>query len=397
MLLNAELILDALKSEGIDFYTGVPCSGLTPLINAAINLGEGHYVSATQEGEALAIAAGAALAGRGAVILTQNSGLGNLVNPLTSMNLPSGIPALIFITWRGQPGTIDEPQHGVMGQITIDLLALMGIEAEVLSLDQQVARAQIAKAAAEIRERRAVRALVTPAAVFGEVPLNGQPTRTLFPTRHRDCRRHGSTTSRFDALRAIREVAPADTAIIATTGKTGRELFTLEDRVEHFYMVGAMGSASGVGLGVALNREQPVIVLDGDGAALMRLGTFATIGAYRPANLLHVVLDNGVHDSTGGQKTVSEGMSFCGVANACGYATSTFVDHLDDLSATLSELVTQAGPHLVCMSISPGSISNLGRPHVSPADVALRFGAFLTRTRRVDEVTAALTVAQEMP
>ncbi|PRF99431.1 phosphonopyruvate decarboxylase [Burkholderia ambifaria] len=396
MLLDAELILNALKSEGVDFYTGVPCSGLTPLINAAINLGEEHYVAATQEGEAIAIAAGAALAGRGAVVLTQNSGLGNLVNPLTSMNLPSGIPVLMFITWRGQPGTIDEPQHGLMGQITIDLLALMGIEAEILSLDQQVAQAQIARAAAYMRDRRAVRALVVPATAFAGVPLNGQVSRTLFPTRHRDRRRYGSPPSRFDALTAVRKAASADTAIIATTGKTGRELFTLEDRAEHFYLVGAMGSASGVGLGVALNREQPVIVLDGDGAALMRLGTFATIGAYRPVNLLHVVLDNGVHDSTGGQKTVSEAMSFCGVASACGYATSTFVDHLDDLSTTLAELNTQAGPHLVCVSISAGSIVNLGRPHVSPADVALRFGAFLARTPCATEPVGTLTVSQEI-
>lgn len=395
MLLDTELILDALKSEGIDFYTGVPCSGLTPLINAAINLGEGHYVSATQEGEAIAIAAGAALAGRGAAVLTQNSGLGNLVNPLTSMSLPSCIPVLMFITWRGQPGTIDEPQHDVMGLITIDLLALLGIEAEILSLDQQVARGQISRAAADMRERRAVRALVTPAAVFKSVSLIGQAPRTVFPTRHRDRRRHRTSASRFDVLRTIREAASGDTAIIATTGKTARELFTVEDRVEHFYMVGAMGSASGVGLGIALNSKQPVIVLDGDGAALMRLGTFATIGAYRPVNLLHIILDNGVHDSTGGQKTVSEAMSFCGVATACGYATSTFVDDLDDLSEALVELAMQAGPHLVCVSISPGSISNLGRPHVSPANVALRFSAFLARASRAEKSTEAFTVPQE--
>lgn len=391
MLLDANLLLDALKLEGIDFFTGVPCSGLTPLINAAMNLGEGHYISATQEGEAAAIASGAALSGRGAVILSQNSGLGNLVNPLTSMNLPSCIPLLMFVTWRGQPGTVDEPQHDVMGRITTDLFSLIGIEAEILSLNQQVAHAQIARAAAEMRERRAVRALVTPPAAFNAVFLNSPAAGARFPTEYLDRRRHVGLSSRFDMLRAVRDAVPARTAIIATTGKTGRELFTLEDRPEHFYMVGAMGSASGVGLGVALNRIGPVVVLDGDGAALMRLGTFATIGAYRPTNLLHVVLDNGVHDSTGGQRTVSQSMSFCAVADACGYITATSVDHPDELSASLRQLSTKAGPHLVCVSIKQGSIENLGRPRISPRAVADRFGAFLTEKSRA----ATLDVSQK--
>jgi phosphonopyruvate decarboxylase len=182
MLLNAQSLLNALRKEGIDFFTGVPCSGLTPLINAAINLGEGHYVAATHEGEAAAIAAGAALAGRGTVILSQNSGLGNLVNPLTSMHLPAHIPALMFITWRGAPGMLDEPQHDVMGRITLDLLTLMGIEAEVLSLDEQVACSQVANAAADMRNRHAVRALVTPPAAFDTVSLDGQQPRIQVQT-----------------------------------------------------------------------------------------------------------------------------------------------------------------------------------------------------------------------
>ncbi|MFC5428824.1 phosphonopyruvate decarboxylase [Paraburkholderia denitrificans] len=377
MLLDAELMVDALRAEGIDFFTGVPCSGLTSLINAASNLGDGYYIGATQEGEAAAIAAGAALAGRGTAVLSQNSELGNLVNPLTSMNLPSRIGTLMFITWRGRPGMKDEPQHDVMGRITLDLLCLMGVETQILSLDQTVAHAQISEAASAIRANRVVRALVTPAAVFDDVQLRPSHPKAVRATVSRDVRRGGVLPSRFDAIKSIRRGLPERAAIVATTGKTARELFTLEDREQHFYMVGAMGSASGVGLGIALNWRDPVVVLDGDGAALMHLGTLATIGAHAPGNLIHVVLDNGVHDSTGGQKTVSDAMSFCGVASACGYATATRVDSVDDLAVTVGELCECSGPHLVCVSIRPGSISKLGRPTVTPADVATRFGEFL--------------------
>jgi phosphonopyruvate decarboxylase len=177
--------------------------------------------------------------------------------------------------------------------------------------------------------------------------------------------------------RLLAEV-PAEAAIIATTGKCGRELFTLADRPQHLYLVGSMGCAGPVGLGVAGRVGRPIIVLDGDGAALMKLGALATIGAYAPRNLLHIVLDNGVHDSTGGQATVSASVDFARVAAACGYAAAASADSVAALAAWLREAMARDGPHLLHMRIAPGSIEKLGRPTVTPQEVARRFRRFLT-------------------
>jgi phosphonopyruvate decarboxylase len=170
------------------------------------------------------------------------------------------------------------------------------------------------------------------------------------------------------------------TAVIATTGKCGRELFTLADRRQHLYQVGSMGGASAMGLGVALNTPQPVVVLDGDGAALMKLGNLATIGAYRPDNLLHILLDNGVHDSTGGQATVSASVDFAAVALACGYSYAASCRSLEGFETALRQASRRkeiSGPALIHMRIVPGSLAKLGRPTVGPEVVARRFQAFL--------------------
>jgi phosphonopyruvate decarboxylase len=172
-------------------------------------------------------------------------------------------------------------------------------------------------------------------------------------------------------------VVPQSAAIVATTGKAGRELFTLADRKQHLYQVGSMGCASGMGLGVALNVRRPVIVLDGDGAALMKLGTMATIGARAPSNLVHIVLDNGVHDSTGGQATVSATADFADIALACGYSLVASCTGLTGFETGLRSALAATGPCLVHVRIAPGSIEKLGRPTVSPPEIARRFRSFL--------------------
>ena len=377
-MITAAQFIDAARQRGFDFYTGVPCSFLTPLINGVLSDRALSYVGAASEGEAVAIAAGAWLAGRRTVVMCQNSGLGNAVNPLTSLNFPFRIPTLFVTTWRGQPGLKDEPQHELMGQITHDLLRLMRLPlVEDVSPDL-AALGPAFDRAVEVMDATGLPAgWVLPKGAVADTPLDPAP----LPPRPAGRRDHfeagGERPSREAALARFLEFTDDRTAVVATTGKCGRELFTLADREQHLYQVGSMGGASGMALGVALNTPKRVVVLDGDGAALMKLGALATIGAYAPANLTHIVLDNGVHDSTGGQATVSASVDFAGVALACGYAYAASADDLDGFARAIGEAQAAGGPALIHVRIAPGSMATLGRPTVKPADVARRFHAFL--------------------
>jgi phosphonopyruvate decarboxylase len=187
----------------------------------------------------------------------------------------------------------------------------------------------------------------------------------------------GPRPARAEALERFLALTDDRTAVIATTGKCGRELFTLEDRDQHLYQVGSMGGATGMALGLALNTQKRVVVLDGDGAALMKLGTFATVGAHRPSNLIHILLDNGVHDSTGGQATVSASVDFAGVALACGYRYAAACDGLSAFERAWDAATATGGPALIHLRVRPGSIEKLGRPTVRPDEVARRFKAFV--------------------
>lgn len=379
-MIEADAFLEPARERGFDFYSGVPCSFLTPFINRAIGHPKLRYVGAASEGEAIAIAAGAWLAGKRGVTMCQNSGLGNTVNPLTSLAYPFRIPILLITTWRGQPGHADEPQHELMGRITDRLLDDMEIPHRAFPKEA----AAIPKALEEAD--REMTASERPFAFIMEkdsVRNDGldQPLRTLpLPGTRHDLGEGGKRPIRSEVLAAFLELVAEDAAVIATTGKCGRELFTLADREQHLYQVGSMGCASGLALGVALNVERPVIVLDGDGAALMKMGTLATIGAYAPRNLLHVLLDNGTHDSTGGQATVSESVDFAAIALACGYPHAFAADTLEGFQAAFQEAASLAGPTFLHLRIRPGSLSKLGRPTVKPADAARRFRAFVGKS-----------------
>jgi phosphonopyruvate decarboxylase len=406
-MITADEFLRPAARAGFDFYTGVPCSFLTPLINRVIGDPSLAYVGAASEGEAVAIAAGAWLAGRRTVVMCQNSGLGNAVNPLTSLNAPFRIPTLLVVTWRGGPGVKDEPQHVLMGQITPEILGVIRIphrpfpdhESGVrLRIDEACAQMQrtglpfalvmhkgtVAEEALRAGAEEALRAgaeEALPAGADEALPAGGAP-RAPPAGRRQDHLGGGPQPKRLAALERLLAWLDEDTAVIATTGKAGRELFTLADRPQHLYQVGSMGCASGMGLGVALNTPRPVVVVDGDGAALMKLGTLATIGAYAPPNLVHVLLDNGMHDSTGGQPTVSMGVDFPGVALACGYRNAHACDDLDGFELALAAARGGPGPTMVHLRISPGSLERLGRPSIAPHEVARRFRDFLGSPRR---------------
>lgn len=379
-MIHASAFIEPLRQLGYSQFAGVPCSFLKPFINYVIGDASLDYLGATSEGEAVGLTLGAYLGGRKTVTLCQNSGLGNMVNPLTSLNYPFRIPTLLITTWRGEPGRPDEPQHELMGQITHRLLETLRIPWLPFPADESAIAPTIASAEASMTHRQLPFALVMSDGSVADHPLREPPApvRIEGSLSQPQPSRPACRMTRTDALRAILESLEGNEAIIATTGKTGRELFTLADRPNHLYVVGGMGTASAIGLGLARARpQQPVVVLDGDGAALMKLGSFATIGSARPANLLHILLDNESHDSTGGQRTASGVVNFPRIATAANYNHAASAEDAADVRDAVRRLRHERGPSLLHVKILPGSPKNLGRPTVKPHEVKERFMQFL--------------------
>lgn len=364
-----------LKQLGFTFFSGVPCSYLKNLINFAIN--DCEYVMANNEGDAIAIAAGASLGGKKSVVLMQNSGLTNATSPLISLSHPFQIPILGFVSLRGEPGHKDEPQHELMGQITAQFLTVMNINWEYLSGDFTEAKQQIERANDCIEKNQSFFFIVKKS-TFAPVELNEQPITQKRNILHQRKNSYDLLPTRYEALSVINACKNADTIQLATTGKTGRELYDLEDSKHNLYMVGSMGCVSSLGLGLALTRpDKAVIAIDGDGALLMRLGNLATNGSYSPNNLLHILLDNHSHDSTGGQKTVSANVQFTELAAACGYSQSIYAHNLDELKAAIENWQRNQQLTFIYLKIAKGSKQNLGRPKMKPYEVKNRLQVYL--------------------
>jgi phosphonopyruvate decarboxylase len=377
-VLSASALDTQLVELGYRHYAGVPCSSMKGLIDTAI--GTGRYLIASNEGDAVAIAAGMYLGGARCAVLMQNSGLTNACSPFTSLTHTFEIPVLSCIGYRGEQPERDEPQHALMGSVTPALLDLLQIEWALLSSDPEEARLQLLRAHEGLARHRS-QALLVREGLFEPVagavqtpPVQADPVP---PPQTEPARRPGPLPRRLEVLRALVELAGDQTALVATTGKTGRELYTLADRPGNFYMIGSMGCVASLGLGIALARpERPVVVLDGDGSLLMRLGALASVAAYAPRNLLHIVLDNGTHDSTGGQPTLSPALDLVGAARALGYRRARSASDLDELV----ELVRGWQMHglaFLHLRIAPGSMHPLGRPDVRPPEQKARFMRFL--------------------
>lgn len=385
-MIAANDFLTICKQRGIDFFSGTPCSYLKPLINAVIDDPEIEFWGATNEGDAVAIVCGAAMLKRKGVVMFQNSGLGNAVNPLTSLVFPFRFPLLIIVTHRGQPGgPADEPQHELMGQITEEILSTLRIRWDYFPSDQQTLESSMTQAVDYMEKSQQPFAYVLRKGTIQSQELKKQKGDS--PIADRSVQFHESIAkpysqrpTRTDALKVILEHKGENDYIVATTGKTGRELYSLQDSDHHLYMVGSMGCASSFALGAALcAKDKGWIVLDGDAAALMRMGNLATIGALKPKNMLHVVLDNEVNDSTGGQDSVSREIMLGGVALACGYQKAYSIDSLKELGDALSQSKIDKGPIFIHMRIKQGSPSDLGRPKIKPFEVKERMIVSLSR------------------
>ncbi len=375
-MIQAGQFVEPAKRLGFDFWAGVPCSYLTPFINYIIEDSGLSYISSANEGDAVALASGTALAGHRSVAMMQNSGLGNAVSPLTSLNHVFQIPVLLIITLRGEPGKPDEPQHALMGQITQQLLETMAIPWCWFPEAEYDIEPVLAAAVAHMDTHGRPYALIMRKGAVASQSLQqssglvGRPGLLHNEGYGPVPRAVAELPTRHDVLRElIACTGVAKTVVVASTGFTGRELYAIEDRPNQLYMVGSMGCASSLGLGLALARpDKKVVVVDGDGAALMRMGNFATVAAYADRNFYHLLLDNQVHESTGGQATVSSAIDFPAIARACGYLNVFPHGRFEDLGSFLNS----GAPAFMHILTGRGVPHGLPRPTSKPADVARR-------------------------
>lgn len=365
-MITAEEFCHHLAGRGFSLASGVPCSHFGGPI-AFLGQDPGRYVPAANEGGAVAIAVGAALAGQRSYVMLQNSGLGNLINPLTSLVMTYRMPLLTFVSLRGWPDpATDEPQHAVMGPATPALLDAVGCPHWTIRKSDDTGRfANVLGAAEQAASAGRAPFLLVERGAIGHYSL----PPTVPPPG----------LASVDVLRLVTELAE-DAAIVATTGYTSRELFAVDDRPGNFYMQGSMGHAISIGLGAALARpNRKVIVLDGDGAALMHMGSMSVVGHQAPVNLLHVILDNGAHESTGGQPTTSSTTSFADVAGALGYRSHKECDTMEGLRQALSQALASPGPHLCSVRTAPrtGPVPPRATNALTPEGIRDRFASFL--------------------
>ncbi len=374
-MISPELFVKTLSQCGINFYAGVPDSLLKQLCSyLAANLDGAHNIIAANEGAAVALAAGHYLAsGKPGVVYMQNSGEGNAINPLASLTDPDvyDIPVLLVIGWRGRPGVHDEPQHVKQGKITTSLLDVMGIEWKVLSKEPSEALSQIEDCVEKLT-------------LYGKTQALIIEKDTFEPYENKKTEATELSLLREDAIKTVAAAIGKDDVIVSTTGMISRELFEYRESLSQghardFLTVGSMGHASQIALGIAL--EQPgrrVWCFDGDGASLMHLGSLAIVASKAPKNYIHVVFNNGAHDSVGGQPTVALDINLSCAAVNLGYKVAFTVKHIDALRAVLEEdIPAKEGPVFLEVKVRKGNRPDLGRPTTTTIQNKKAFMDFL--------------------
>lgn len=380
-MIRPSYLYDSLIKHGTDFFAGVPDSLLKNFCAYVTDnaLPEKHIISAN-EGSATALAAGYHFAtGKIPLIYMQNSGEGNMINPLLSLVDPDvySVPLLIIIGWRGEPGVHDEPQHVKQGKVTCDLLDAMKIPYEVMTEDESKLNEQLEKAYSYIKENSAPYAFVIRKGTFDEYVLKNNIAVN-------------APMKREEAIEKIMLAADEKTAFVSTTGMASRELYELREKhgmahEKDFLTVGSMGHASQIALSIAMQKQdKKVFCVDGDGATIMQMGGLATVGTRNPKNLVHFVMNNGAHDSVGGQPTVGLSIDIPAIAKACGYKKVYSVSAPEELENTLNEISTafKNGTNeltFVEVKVCKGARKDLGRPKSTPLENKKNFMEFLSK------------------
>lgn len=362
-MVSPELFIKTLEDNCISFFAGVPDSLLK---NVCAYITDHSYpeknLITANEGAAVAVAAGHYLAtSEIPLVYMQNSGIGNAVNPLLSLadEKVYSIPMLLMIGWRGEPGTHDEPQHVKQGEVTLPLLDTMGIPYRILPENETEACSVLSHIIRECRETSRPHAIVIRKGTFSSYRLRKE-VHNSYPL------------SREEALKLVVSMLPEDALAVSTTGKLSRELYEYRDATsgsheKDFLTVGSMGHSSSIALGIALARkDRKVFCLDGDGAFIMHMGALTNIGFLAPHNMIHIVFNNGAHESVGGQPTLGYDIDIPAIAKACGYSHAVSVSSELQIREAVAKAITDDGPSLVSVNVSINSRENLGRPTLSP-------------------------------
>lgn len=367
-MFKSKELFNLIKKEGVDFVTGVPCSIFKDFLNCInANSVEIKHIAASSEGEAVGIASGYYLAsGKIPLVYMQNSGLGNAINPLTSLSDKEvySIPLVLFISWRGEPGVKDEPQHKKMGKITLDLLDVLRIPFEIASDDINNFGIQFKRT-----KEKALKDQVPAAIIFKKGIIE----------KEEGLKKYTVNFTREQALEILLNKI-GDNPVIATTGKTSREIFEIREKnnqnhVSDFLTVGSMGCSSAIALGIALNLNRKVFIIDGDGAVLMKMGNMATIGNNNPKNLVHIVIDNAAYESTGGQPTSSPVIKWKELFFSLGYKEILVISNKQQLIDLNTDNISC--PAAIIIKVDQGSRKDLGRPNLSPVEMKDNFIKFL--------------------
>ena len=365
MMVDVKKVYDTFIAKGVDFFTGVPDSLLQSICAYITDYTpKEKNIIAANEGAAVGIAAGYYLASNKIpLVYMQNSGLGNAVNPLLSLvdERVYKMPMLFMVGWRGEPGVKDEPQHNKQGEVTIGLLEAMGISFTILDDQEELALQQIERAVDQVRNECIPHVLVIRKGVFGKYKLQNQ-MRNDYPL------------SREDALKIVVNHLDEHDIVVSTTGKLSRELFEYREilgqgHAKDFLTVGSMGHASSIALGIALEKKgRNVFCFDGDGAFIMHMGAISSVGDLSPVNYKHIIFNNGVHESVGGQPTVAFKLDIPVIAKACGYKHVFVAKTEMEVLKDLTEMKGLEGPVLLEICVKIDSRENLGRPTTSPIE-----------------------------